>query len=293
MGKGLIGNSLSSCISDILVGKISIEDVGTIYAGTCFTEETIPDMLKGYKYTWEMAAGEIARNEVFKKYGVKKWLELDESVRDAADAEIDSREAELIPSVKKQAADVFYQLYESGKIVQTRYRLPEGEKAQVRYVDFDGKIGEPYEVTSKDGELMQIDGVLYKSYENCVYSNNTHRWCNNIEEFIISQLESSPDTWGRYAKSPMLKLLFPQYAQAIDKLCEIKAERCENGEYFIPFEELVGIFGELTQTKVEHTAEGIGEAVGATVRKEAMTEALANMTDEPQVDKNQIQHTED
>lgn len=287
MGKGLIGNSLSFCMQDILKGNVSIDDIDTIYAGTCFTEETIPNLLEEYNYYWEAVAREKAGEEIARQYGVESIWDIDDKEQRAkAMKQEDEKRAEIMPAIKSEARDVFYSLYESGKIVQTRYRIPQGEKEIATYVDFGEEITDhQYEVSSDSNGLMKINGRLYETLSgyNCVYADGQHKWCNNKKEFIASQMGA---TWSsgndvRYTKAGMLKLLFPEYEQAITQLCGIMRESYlnrENGKYFFSFDEILEKLDELTQDRGVHTAEEIGDSVKDSVRLEAMQEVLSSMT---------------
>ena len=299
MSKELIGNSLSFCMQDILKGKISIDDIDTIYAGTCFTEDTIPDLLDGYEFYWESAARDIAGEEIAKQYGVESIWEISDKVKsEKAMQQKEEKLAEIMPKVKSEARQIFYSLYEKGKIVQTRYRIPKGEKEIATYVNLKGEItNNEHEVSSADEGLMKINGKLYQTIEgrNCVYTDSQHLWCNNKKEFIASQLSvtSSSNSHVEYTKAGMLKILFPEYEKTISKLCENMSKNYLNSEdskWPLNFEEILGKLEELTQNREEHTSAEIGDGVKESVRMETMQEVLAHIT-EKNIDKQQEEHS--
>ena len=225
MGKGLIGNTFSGCIRDILTGKISIDDVDKIYTGTCF-DEVDADKRREYLESYFNRIVDFISKKDFSVDGEEKIKDKDK--------------------LKEEAEKIFYELYNSGKIVQTRYRVPEGKKEEATFINFFGELTDKtVEVDSNYGELMRINGKVYDNrsrLKNYPLLDTQHRWCEGVEQFIASQLTSVslPDEEHNFAvtvsEELKLKLLFPEYesiiTQVSDKLKESeKIEWCKLCDY--------------------------------------------------------------
>ena len=290
MGKGLIGNSLSYTMTKILSGEISAEDIDKIYAGTCFTEETMSELLSAYQTCWDSAALDRARREVCEKYGVQKFRELrNEEDYDKAYDEVYARGDELRPTVAAEAEQLLHKLWDEGRIIQTRYRVPKGQTVKARYFP-DGST--EYEVTGtgqeRYDEILDLNGEYYFTPIDNVASLGlqTSGLFNNELELIANQLYCgwSWDDNSRHDQDRLIffEKMFPQYKDVITEVggklnSGLTKELREQG--------ILEMLQEALKERGEHTAEEIGEGIADLTQGE-VGEALSAITDigEPQKD---------
>ena len=293
MGKGLIGNSLSYTMSKILSGEVSADDIDKIYCGTCFTEETMSELLSEYQTYWDSAARDRARREVCEKYGVQRLGQLrNEEDYDKAYDELYARGDELRPTVAAEAEQLLHKLWDEGKIIQTRYRVPEGQKVkakrlpghEIRYSD--GQVLDEVEIEGtgqgRYDEIVCIDGEYFAYHDTLASSlglGNSGLYNNEIE-LLANQIRqgSRTNVFPSEDRSFFLQKLFPQYKEAIAQvMSEMNYELSEKDVY--------DMLQEALRQKGEHTAEEIGEGIADLTQGE-VGEALNAITDigEPQKD---------
>ena len=148
---GQIGNSLSTTMKEILLGRVGYDDIEKIYAGTCFDEKSIDSLINEYMFHWESVAYDIAKEEFEGRNEASQ--ELWRKVHDRKD--------ELLPEVAKKAEELLHKLWDEGKIIQYRYRVPNGEEAKYKrvYETREGvMINEGFSVVGNgEYELINID----------------------------------------------------------------------------------------------------------------------------------------
>ncbi len=291
MGKGLIGNSLSYTMKQILSGKVSTDDIEKIYAGSCMDESSIPDVIKQYHFDWEMTAMNKAEEEICQKYGVKKiWEIKDKEKLLQAEREIADRTKELTPEVTAEAEALLHELWNSKKIIQTRYRVPEGKTIKVKRfpdheVRYNGEIvSDEMEVKGqeegRDVEVINLNGEYYFHHDpNIAYLGaGNSRLFNNEQELIVNQIYyglSWQDEQRLNDRIFALQKMFPQYKDAIEKVA-----RSLNFDSIRELQEegFLKMFQEEIEKRGDHTAEEIGEGVGEVAQID-VRDALKTVTD--------------
>ena len=235
---GKIGNSLSRTMSLILSGELNYEELEKIYAGTCFTREEAEELIKHYDLEWGAIAYDRAENELGEEASFK---------------EICKREGELLPQVTLEAKKLLQQLLDDNKIVQTRYILPEGQKAKVKFLDH-GSISEKNFTGDERIELVAINGQLYHTSQQFSLGSPSSKEIYDSElELIAAQLAARSNSDKDFCV--LLPKLFPQYEIEIGKMIEYIEHKEQKGHKSAKLEELL----ELVQSQ-EHTSDEIGEA---------------------------------
>lgn len=241
---GKVGNSLSYTMGKILRGEIKYEELDTIYAGTCFTREEAADLIAEYRFNWKDIAVDRAKMELGKESDYK---------------EINERADELLPQVTLEAEKLLTQLLDDKKIVQTRYRVPEGQTVDVEIVLCDKESGNDT-IKSKingDGirEVISINGQLYDSIGGFSLGTGNSNIFDNELELIANQIANMGNR--RISFEFLAKKMFPQHENEIKKMFEHIRSREKEVKYYFPRkDELL----EVAQ-QPEHTAEEIGEAI--------------------------------
>ena len=293
MGKGLIGNSLSYSMSSILSGRISAEDIDKIYAGTCFTEETMPNLLSQYKDYWDSAAYDRAEKEICEKYGVEKLIELKngEEYEKAYD-EVYTRGDELRATVAREAEELLQKLWDEGKIIQTRYRVPQGQKVKAKVFPgherhyYGGEIVDEVEIEGKEqgryDEILCLNGEYYDYTDSATVSLGvaSNGLFNNEIELLANQLVRGFSNDDRNIdRIFFLGKMFPQYKDAIEQVSS-------KLDYGSSEKEVLEMLEEALRQKGEHTAEEIGEGLGDLTQGE-IGEALHVITNDRETQKDQ------
>lgn len=285
MGKGLIGNSLSYTMQKILSGNISAEDIDKIYAGTCFTKETMPELLNGYRFYWDSVAYDRAEREICQKYGVKSLMELKDDVKhEKAYEEIYARGEELRPTIAVEAEQLLHELWNEGKIIQTRYRVPKGQKIKAKV--FPGH--EVHFIGGEEANEIEIEGKGESRYDEILYLNGEYYdypssstvslgigksgLFNNEIELLANQLSYGFSEDARNVDRVFfLQKMFPEYKDAIEQV---------SGQlnYRTSEKEVLEMLEEALRQKGEHTAEEIGEGIGDLTQGE-IGDAINAITD--------------
>ncbi len=260
MGKGLIGNSLSYTMRKILDGEVSADDIDKIYASTCFTEDTMSKLISEYEFQWDSAARDRAEKEICEKYGVEEIYDLDDrEKRIMAHKEAYSRRDELLPIVTVEAEELLHNLWDNNKIIQTRYRIPEGETAIVKIVE-NGQERE----FEEGSEVVNINGELYYDYSGYSASlgMGTSKLFNSEIELIANQLPNGHSIGINEARIFYMQKLFPQYKDTIMQVGQaMKINIKENGFLKLNEGEILDLLNQSLNRENEHTAEEIGEGI--------------------------------
>lgn len=303
MGKGLIGNSLSYTMGKVLNGEISADDVDKIYAQTCFTEDKMSNLINEYNFYWEQSARTRAEKEICQKYGVEDIWDLeDREKRHKAHEEVYVRVGELTPQVVTEAETLLHKLWDEGRIIQTRYRVPKGQTVKAKVFPghethyYGGQMSDEVEVTGKgqgrNDEILDLNGEYYYCYDTAVASLGMQRsgLFNNEIELIANQLYSGyswQDSQRNADRLFAFQKIFPQYKDAIAQVggklnADLIMELREQG--------VLEMLQEALRERGEHTAEEIGEGIGDLTQGE-VGEALNTITDigEPQKDQHTIE----
>ena len=296
MGKGLIGNSLSYTMRKVLSGEVSADDIDKIYAGTCFTEETMSELISGYEFYWREVASARADAEICTKYGVEEFWDLeDKAERVEAYREADERTDELLPEVTAEAEELLHNLWDNNKIVQTRYKVPEGQTviAKVAPFIFNKKSyqEEEYETDGGPrGEVVQINGEFYvdPTANSAGLGISCSKLFNNELELIANQICNGTGVFydregTKETRIFFMQKIFPQYKDAIAQI----GEKLSSG---LREQEILEMFNEALGKTEEHTAEEIGEGIRDLTQSE-VGEAFSTMTNvgEPQKDPHSLE----
>lgn len=269
MGKGLIGNSLSYVMRAVLKGEVSADDIDKIYTGTCYTEDR---MLSEYNHILERCAITRAAEEICQKYGVEDIWDLEGTGIDAYKEAL-ARADELMPQVVTEAETLLHKLWDEGRIIQTHYRVPEGQTVKAKLFPGNerhyngGQVETEVEVTGKGqgrtDEILDLNGEYYYSDDIMAadMGMGESRLFNNEIELIANQLY-----YGYSRKCPQrnadrlfaFQKLFPQYKDAIEQVGKnlLFYSIREKGEKVV-LEKLQ----EALKDRGEHTAEEIGEGI--------------------------------
>lgn len=236
MGKGLIGNSLSGCIKDILTEKVLIDDVDTIYSGNRFVAFDLQELINHNKMYWDDIAIEILENQ------------------EKSDIDIENFKYDLWLKAEK----IYNELRDNRKIVDINYKVPDGHVETATRIDSKGdSLGEE-EVDFTKRYLRKVNGNLFLVGwdENYLHFSPDHKWCNNKKEFIASQLELSNEG--------LIKLLFPEYKAIITQLCDNMRESGEEYSYdqiLAEIETLTKEQGTEGKQTISHTPGEIAEGI--------------------------------
>ena len=299
MGKGLIGNSLSYTMQRILSGEVSVDDIDKIYAGTCIAEDRMSGLLQEYNYYWENVARERAEAEICQKNGVEDIWDLeDKEKRHQAREELYARAREITPEVATEAETLLHKLWDEGRIIQTRYRVPEGQTVRAKLLPsrskwYDGKEAQKeVEVTGRgegrSDEILDLNGEYYYCYDTGVASLGRQRsgLFNNELELIANQLYNGwswdDDTEKDGDRLFCFEKIFPQYK---DVIAEVGGKLNKESIRELREQGVLEMLQEALKARGEHTAEEIGEGIGDLTQGE-VGEALNAITDigEPQKD---------
>lgn len=288
MGKGLIGNSLSYTMRKVLIGEVSADDIDKIYAGTCFTEETMPELISEYEFGWREVANDRAIAEICKKYGVEKIWDLEgRAEREEAYREVSERRDELIPEVTVEAEELLHDLWDNNKIVQTRYQVPKGQTVIVKCPPhgINEEADKTYETDGGPrGEVVQINGEFYQDWDDSASLGwGRSGIFNNELELIANQIDQGFQVTTKTSRIFFMQKIFPQYKDAIAQVGEKLSDRPREQEILEMLNEALGKTG-------EHTAEEIGEGIRDLTQSE-VGEAFSTMTNvgEPQKDPHSLE----
>ena len=303
MGKGLIGNSLSYVMRAVLKGEVSVDDIDKIYAQTCFTEDRMSNLLSEYNFYWEDSARARAEEEICQKYGVEDIWDLeDKEMRHNAHKEVQARADELMPQVVTEAETLLHKLWDEGRIIQTRYRVPEGQTVKAKLFPgherhyYGGQVETEVEVTGtgqgRYDEILDLNGEYYYSYDTAVASMGMQRsgFFNNEIELIANQLYNGyswQDTQRNADRLFAFQKLFPQYKDAI---AQVGAKLDIDSIRDVREQGVLEMLQEALKDRGEHTAEEIGEGIADLTQGE-VGEALNTIIDigEPQKDPHTIE----
>lgn len=290
MEKGLIGNSLSYTMQEILSGKISAEDIDKIYAQTCVTKNTMSKIITEYNFYWENAARTRAKTEICQKYGVEDIWDLeDEEKRHNAHEELYARTGELIPQVVTEAETLLHKLWDEGKIIQTRYRVPEGQTVKAKvFPSYEfyhgGQVSDEVEVTGKGqgryDEILDLNGEYYYCSDTAIASLGLQRsgLFNDEKELIANQLfvgYSWQDSQRNADRLFAFQKMFPQYKDAIAQVGgKLNTDSIRN----LTEQSVLEMLQEALKEREKHTAEEIREGIEGLTQGE-VGEALKTITE--------------
>lgn len=202
---GKIGNSLSATISWILLGKVKEDEIEKIYAGTGIKENELEIWLDGNNPWWEADAFD------YREKLSEENIELNEEQFE-----------ELKENLKTRAREILYRLWNSGKIIQSKYHISEGEEVEIKSIDPNEKENStPVEYRTKDGWVITINGE-YFNYESDIYVLEKSR-CGLFDselELIADQIRFLTDDIYVDRKY-FLQRLFPQYSDVIEEVWNI------------------------------------------------------------------------
>ena len=165
MGKGLIGNSVIFTMKEILKGKVSVDDIGKIYSDKYIPVDRISEYISENAYDFGWVASERAAAEILPKYGVKRLMDLENEGRhEQATQEILARAEELLPEIIERAKELLKILLDNNKIIQMKYRVPEGQSVKVKLSPFHINYFQNKELKretheGEDSGHVQINGV--------------------------------------------------------------------------------------------------------------------------------------
>ena len=280
MGKKLICNSLSFAITKILEGDVKEDDIDKIYSSTCLTEEDLLDYANNSLTLYSgNSAFTRAEKNIAKKYGYEDIDELyskDADLFERIKKEIKEESKTLRPVLKEEAKQLVYSLWNSNKIIQTRYTVPENETRTVTWIDWNGKLQESAARAGDDVTL--VNGQLYRfGSEPETLGKGSSNFFNNEGELIADQIFHSRDSLHTTERLMFIKKMFPNYADVITKLEEnenwiklsqediLRAieEKARDGEHTI--DEVADGIKNLTQSE-------IGEALNAITNIDSPTQ---------------------
>lgn len=280
MGKGLVGNSLSYAMVRILEGEVSFDDIDKIYAGTCLTEETMADLINHYGFFWRNVARERAKTEICKKHGVERLSQIEDF--DVRLEEVSVKEEELLPEVTAEANELLHNLWNSNKVIQTRYIIPDGQKVKAKQLSKGQVVGEAEfegrEDSYRTPELVYINGeYYYTGYDEsaAILARGESGLYNSELELLASQINHTSrgtterDLDSRGNRSFLFQKLFPQYKDAIANVMGELNDNLKEEDIYSMLKETIAQGG--------HTAEEIGEAVND-VSHDNINDALSEIT---------------
>lgn len=289
MGKGLIGNSLSYVMRAVLNGEVSADDIDKIYEGTCITENRMSNFINEIESSLGAIAMKRAEREICQKYGFKSLWDTDDA---AIFNQVALRAKELFSEVIAEAEGLLHNLWDSNKIIQTRYRIPEGQSVVAKVTpanrQYDQDEHAEYETQGNSRrEVVQINGEFYEDWNNssCLVFGGSKLF-NSELELIANQLRKGYSLCNESKENEtrifFMQKLFPQYKDAIAQVSDL--------EIFLGEEAILKLLNEALRQNGEHTAEEIGEGIGDLTQSE-VGEALNTITDigEPQKDPHSIE----
>ena len=296
---GKIGNSLSSTVRKILSGAVKEEEIEKIYCGTCIPMENfIDEVPSSYIGNW---VGEVLEDEVnelaFKR--LSRAMNEEEQNKIIEEIKMEVYTKDNIERAKQKVKEVLSKLLAGGKIIQTRYEIPETqETAEINYTSIreryiDGKKITSEEVSGEslvDGwsvraEVTNINGKLYKfidNHETSLESGGSGIFDNELE-LIVSEMTGSSEL--KDERVFFMQEMFPQYREQIDKIAKLMRGQMEKrGFAYVTKQDLYDVL------VPEHTADEISEDINSLPTKELVSRVLKTITQDKEKSLEQATH---